>query len=273
MHLPCREQVVAAAKAVAADPEGGGSAENGEEELVVEITVPPEEMVYVRDNLAAAENARRQGDTGSVYSSYSALARHYHGVGDSRTGVYFFEKCLEISRLTNDSRGEMAANHDLGLLYQSMGDPGAATKYHERHMALAGREDNDGEVRTAAAELVKVYRGVAEAHEAADEHDAAVQVYTKCLESAQVARERRSEGLANYRLGRAFVMLGECHRAISYLEDYETISKDLGDQEGEGSACAALAAAYQQLQNDDKALAYLKTCLSIASATSNHCRS
>ena len=43
-----------------------------------EIQVPPKEMLYVRDNLTAAENARRQGDTGTVYGSYSNLAQHYH---------------------------------------------------------------------------------------------------------------------------------------------------------------------------------------------------
>ena len=131
-----------------------------------EIEVPPEEMLYVRDNLKQAENARRQGDTSTVYGAYSNLAQHfqkvrgqqttmfelvvdrahvttrvsrdarpirsstthtnphddgriiYFQVKDPKTGVYFYEKCLEISRLTGDKRGEMAANNDLGLIYQ-----------------------------------------------------------------------------------------------------------------------------------------------------------
>jgi tetratricopeptide (TPR) repeat protein len=95
------------------------------------------------------------------------------------------------------------------------------------------------------------------------------QFYTKCLESAQLAKERQSEGLANYRLGRAFVMLGDANRAIPYLEDYEAICQELEDREGEGEACAALASAYQALQNDDKALTYLKTCLDVATEMEN----
>lgn len=156
------------AQAAAADPEGL----NGP----LEIEVPSKEMLFVREQLSTAENARRQGDTGTVYAAYSALAKHYHAAEDPKTGVYFFEKCLEISRLTNDTRGEMAANHDLGLIYQSMGSPGTAAKYHERHLALAGKEDNDAEKRTAAKELVKCYRSIAETHEGADEHNQAVQV-------------------------------------------------------------------------------------------------
>ena len=43
--------------------------------------MPGEEMLYVRDNLTEAENARRQGDTSTVYSSYSNLAQHFQKVG------------------------------------------------------------------------------------------------------------------------------------------------------------------------------------------------
>ena len=45
-----------------------------------EIEVPGEEMLYVRDNLTDAENARRQGDTSTVYGSYSNLAQHFQKV-------------------------------------------------------------------------------------------------------------------------------------------------------------------------------------------------
>lgn len=41
-------------------------------------------------------------------------------MNDPKTGVYFHEKCLEISRLTSDRRGEMSANHRLGLVYDKM---------------------------------------------------------------------------------------------------------------------------------------------------------
>jgi tetratricopeptide (TPR) repeat protein len=95
------------------------------------------------------------------------------------------------------------------------------------------------------------------------------QFYTKCLESAQTAQDRRSEGLANYRLGRTLVLLDECHRAIAFLDESEAICRELGDREGEGQASAALASAYQVLQNHDKALACLKSCLETAVETGN----
>lgn len=236
----------------------------------IEIQVPPTEMSFIRENLTSAENARRQGDTGTVYGAYSSLATHYQDNGDPKTGVYFYQKCLEIAKLTGDNRGEMSANHDLGIIYFSgLNDPDNASKYHERHVHLAGKEDNEVEQRIASIELIKVYRAIAEKHESNDEFDKAVQFYSKCLEASVMAKERRSEGLANYRLGRCFVLLKDSARAIEYLEEYEASCKALEDKEGEGAACAALASACTALQNDDKALSYLKSCLDIAYETEN----
>jgi tetratricopeptide (TPR) repeat protein len=138
-------------------------------------------MLFIRDNLTSAESSRRQGDTATVYGAYSALAQHYHSVNDAKTGVYFYEKCLEIARLTNDYRGEMASNHDLGLIYQSMKEYETAARYHERHLTLGGKGGSDVETRMAAGELVKVYLAIAEAKEKAEANDAAVQVCTEAL--------------------------------------------------------------------------------------------
>lgn len=61
-------------------------------------------------------------------SSLKSLAQHYQAKSDPKTGVYFHEKCLEISRLTNDKKGEMAANHRLGLVYDELVSEGDRVK-------------------------------------------------------------------------------------------------------------------------------------------------
>lgn len=245
---------------------GAAAAETGAQGKEIDVPVP--EMMYIRDNLTNAENARRQGDTGLVYGAYANLAQHYQNVKDPKTGVYFYEKCLEIARLTGDKKGEMAANNDLGLIYQSMDDVANATRYHERHLELATLSDMPQEETVAARELIKVYRKVAEAEESKSQEEA-VKFYQKCLEASQLAADRGAEGLAYYRLGRSHVMLEEPGRAVTYLEDFERICKELQDKEGEGDACQAIAAAYQMQQNDLKAEEYLQRCLVIARDTEN----
>jgi hypothetical protein len=86
-------------------------------------------------------------------------------VDDSKTGIYFYEKCLEISRLTMDKLGEMRANHSLGLAHQSINNTSNAIAYHERHLDLAREVVNSEEELVANTELVRVYRKRAEDQE------------------------------------------------------------------------------------------------------------
>ena len=66
-----------------------------------DVQVPAREAQYLRENLERAEAARRRGDTGAVYAAYANVAKYYESrAGDAATGVYFYEKCLEVARLT-----------------------------------------------------------------------------------------------------------------------------------------------------------------------------
>ena len=45
-------------------------------ERATEINVPQREMMFIRDNLVAAESARRRGDTATVYKAYNRHASY-----------------------------------------------------------------------------------------------------------------------------------------------------------------------------------------------------
>lgn len=122
---------------------------------VADVEVPEAEMTFLRDNLTRAETAQRKGETATVYQSFSRLAEYFQQrTNDQKTGVYFCEKCLEIARLTGDFRGEMMANHNLGLAHSLIGDVEGATRYHERHLDMARGIEDHAEVLVALRELV-----------------------------------------------------------------------------------------------------------------------
>lgn len=105
----------------------------GEGNSTSKIQVTLEDMTFIKDNLVKAEVARRQGNTPGVYISYNRLADYYVEKCDWRTSIYFHEKCLEVAKLTSDSRAEMAALHSLGTVNQKMGDFDTARVFHEKH--------------------------------------------------------------------------------------------------------------------------------------------
>lgn len=67
-----------------------------------------------------------------MFDCYSALARYFQDHRDTKTGIYFLEKCHEIARLTGDLAGEMQANHQLGRAHEALGDLATATQFHVR---------------------------------------------------------------------------------------------------------------------------------------------
>mmetsp|Transcript_42196 Transcript_42196/g.112619 ORF Transcript_42196/g.112619 Transcript_42196/m.112619 type:complete len:102 (-) Transcript_42196:11-316(-) len=101
-----------------------------------------------------------------------------------------------------------------------MNDVNSAIKFHERHLELATDGEVPSEENVAAKELIKVYKKVAGTKEGANDHEEAVRYYQKCLEAARLAQEKRSEGMACYRLGGGNNIMGEAFRAILFLQKF-----------------------------------------------------
>jgi len=223
-----------------------------------------DDLLFLKKTLIAAEEARRQGSTDSVFASYEALAQFYQARKDPRTGIYFYEKCLEICKLTGDPKGEIRANQRLGTAYFASGDLASARQFHERSLALAHAQAEDGEMQRACASLVSIYRQAAQQLDKDGNFDACIGEYEKCREAAKKAENVADEGEACYNLGRTHFRNGNARDALSHLLTYETISTDLGDLEGQGRAQAALANAYESIGNHDKCVECLQKFMDIA---------
>ena len=233
-----------------------------------DVQVPAREAQYLRENLERAEAARRRGDTGAVYAAYANVAKYYEGrAGDAATGVYFYEKCLEVARLTGDHRGEMAAHHDLGLARAAANEGEAAARHHERHLAMARALDDAREARLASRELAGVYTTRAAALEAAGAP--AVDARRAALAAARDAGDAGGEAAGGLAFGRAQVASGDPINAVATLESAEALFRKLGDVKAEGRAAAALAAAWRDQGDNAAAAAYLERCLASASASSD----
>ena len=169
---------------------------NQPESSEAEIVVPLQDMMLIKKNLTDAESARRQGDTRTVYDSYDKLAKYYQEQGqDLKTAVYFYEKCLEIARLTSDAVGEMNANHHLGLSHAALGDVPTATGFHERHLDLAKASAAEDQAKRACMELTKMYEAQARAV-GAEIAAKAAQAKAKA-KAAKAAASRADAGKAN----------------------------------------------------------------------------
>lgn len=226
--------------------------------------VPMDQLPYVKEFLSTAEDAHRKGDSAREYEAYKKLADYFKETNDFKTGIYFYEKCLEISEAMDDARRQCAANLSLGLTHGKMNDTTKSIKYHERHLAIAEHISDDTAKELAHKHLMDVYRSLAEDYEKKSDYQSAVVYYKKCLDSATVVDDLKAEGLANYKLGIAYQKLGDHEMAITFEKNYLGICKQTADQIGEGAACCALAHSFQETSKMDLAVQYLEFFLEIA---------
>lgn len=226
--------------------------------------ISDEQLLNIKENLTSAEKAHRRGDSDKVLMAYEQLAGFFQESADYKTGIYFYEKCLDIAESMDDLPMQGNANLNLGLTHDSMGDLAAAIKFHERHLQLATEMADEERLQAANHQLVEAYRRFAEVHEKKSDDSEAVALYKKCLTAAADAKDLRSEGLATYRLGLACAASGDKTASIEYQQRYLDICKRTSDMLGEGSACAALAHSFRDLKETVLAIRYLEKYLNIA---------
>lgn len=242
-----------------------------------EIDVPVDDMVKIKEGLIEAEDARRTTDkVDVVYRNYSKLAEHYQSESDHKTGIYFYEKCLEIARMTNDAPGEMKANHKLGLAYEAQSNFEKATECHEKHLSIAqhvgSTPDATEQQELAREQLKKAYFSYAQQLQAAGNLEEAAKLFKKCISTARTVRDVKVEGLASYSLGKVQVELGgdaNCASGMGHLQHYLKICERERDIEGQGQAHSALAVARQGLGQTEQALDHLKKFHDTAKQTTN----
>ncbi|CAK9041124.1 unnamed protein product, partial [Durusdinium trenchii] len=99
-----------------------------------------------------------------------------------------------------------------------------------------------------------------------DGHDAeAVQLYERCLTSAQLSKDAALEGSACHKLGLSKHKTGHYEQAVELQKQYLDICRIQDDRVGESAARAALAQAYEATGDTQEAIKQLENLLSVAS--------
>eukprot|EP01105_Mastigella_eilhardi_P007905 TRINITY_DN1960_c1_g1_i1.p1 TRINITY_DN1960_c1_g1~~TRINITY_DN1960_c1_g1_i1.p1 ORF type:complete len:594 (+),score=202.69 TRINITY_DN1960_c1_g1_i1:126-1784(+) len=226
----------------------------------------PEVLSYLKEHLAEAEHALRQGDTKAAIHAYTLLADHFEKRGDVRStkiAIHFHHKCLYMAQQLGETTLEGTANRNLGHCYQQINDIEAATKHYERFSTLANEEGQ----KIANKNLVSAYKQYAQQCETSGDYVQAIDYYNKCLERAEFCLDTEAIGAANYHLGLCYKQINEAEKSIEHLERYLQVSKENKDELGEAAACSALAVAHQLTNDTRRAIKYLTDNLALAQRT------
>jgi tetratricopeptide (TPR) repeat protein len=150
-----------------------------------------------------------------------------------------------------------------GIVHDKLNETIKSIGFHERHLAIGERTNDDAAKLTANRHLVEVYRTLADQHDKKGEIDAALACLRKSLHAASQIDEPKAEGASYHKLSLALLKRGDVDAAIENAKSFLAICKQNGDQLGEGAACSALAQCYQAVKKTELAVQYLESFLDI----------
>ncbi|CAE7524196.1 TTC29 [Symbiodinium sp. KB8] len=252
-----------------------------------DVRLSQDDMAFLRTTLCAAEDSRRSGQVPAVLDSYAGLAEHYADRKDSRTAVYFYEKCLEVAQGVGDAVAELHTLHNLGTVHEGSGDTEHAIAYFEAHRdAAAAHQEAAGgvdgatsvaalpfqaEVRRANTALVRAYGQRAKALDTAGDAQGALETRLQALAAASATGDAAAEAATSFHVGRTYVANAQPEQGIKHLQRYLDLSSDPVTAEGAGAlgaqraaAFAGLAAAFHAMGVTEKATACLQDFLAVS---------
>ena len=169
----------------------------------------------------------------------------------------YHEKHLKIAKKEDDRCGEGTAYCNLGVAYNSLGNFQKAIEYQEKHLKIAKGLCDRYGEGKAYGNLGNSYARLGNFQKALEYHE-------NDLKITKEIGNRCGEGTAYGHLGIILNHLGDFQQALEYLVKHLKIAKEVGDRYGEGRAYGNLSEAYLKVGNFQKAIGYNKDHLKIA---------
>jgi len=239
--------------------------EGAAEDEVKDVVIPEDTLLFLKETLEQAESARRLRSYLQCYESYNSLAEFFEKVPDLKSAMYFYQRCADVAAEVDAWESIAKANLNLGSCEEQGGNWQNAMQFHEKALEIATSADSLPLQIKAASRLTTVCQVLAEQCEKDGQDGDAVQLFERCLSSAQLSKDAALEGSACHKLGLSKHKTGNYEQAVELQKQYLEICRIHDDRVGESAARAALAQAYEATGDTQEAIKQLENLLSVAS--------
>ena len=218
----------------------------------VGIADDKEKLGLLQLGLSRRDAAVQTGDAGKAYTALTQLGDDFEAKGDLGMARHFRETSLAAAEPLGKATSARAYCA-LGLVMEKQGK--LTGSYEQLQLMRAASEADTSE---ACSHLVRVSITLADRAEDASDMQGSLEYLTSALALAQEGNEEASITTLRFRLGKAFVALGDAEKAIESLEKYMDSPGSKDDAEGKNRAFEVLATCYEKLGDTDRAANYLE---------------
>ncbi|KAJ3274522.1 Tetratricopeptide repeat protein 29 [Terramyces sp. JEL0728] len=213
--------------------------------------------------LTAVEDALRMGNYELIYKAKTDVARFFSSNSQFSESLTYFSEALDAAKRVNNKNAqhEVDAKCNLGSAVGEAGDWNEALQLFENARELSRNLNYIEGEKKSLGFLLHTHMSLANQETDAGNPKEAIPHYTKCIELIKFENSTSDASMYNnllYCLGKSSKEIGECEKAVSYLEQFLERVKLTEDRVNEGNAQLILAECYEQLNKKDHAISYLE---------------
>jgi tetratricopeptide (TPR) repeat protein len=207
----------------------------------------------------ALELYRKATDRTGEAAMLHNIGAVYDSLGEMQKALEKYNEALPLRRAVGDRRGEAATLNNIGAVYDSLGEMQKALEKYNEALSIMRAV---GDRRGEAGTL----NNIGLVYWSLGEMQKALEKYNEALPICRAIGDRRSEAATLNNIGQVYNSLGEMQKALAYYNEALPIRREVGNRSGEANTLHNIGAVYYALGEMQKALEYYNDALSIRRA-------
>lgn len=208
-------------------------------------------------SIKALRPATPEDQNRSAASAEDAAALRLRADGKAESlkeAIARYKAALPLWVAAGERTSEAETLHEIGFVYNQLGEKQTALEYYERSIALY--RELGLESATASS-----LNGIGAINDDLGNKQLAIEYYNKALVLHHAAGEVGSEAAVLNNIATVYAWLGDRRKSLEYHLQALPLRRAAGDREGEGVSLHNLANTYNALGDKQKALDYLQQAL------------
>ncbi len=200
--------------------------------------------------------ARQAKDRRGEATILNNIGLIYNSVGQPQRALEFYQQALPIIREVNDRTGEAITLSNIGLVYNNIGQPQRALEFYQQALPITREVNNRLGEASTLTGIGFVYNNIGQPQRA-------LEFYQQALLIIREVNDRTGEAVILNNIGGVYDSIGQPQRALEFYQQALPIRREIGDRAGEATTLNNIGGVYSSIGQPQRALEFYQQALSI----------
>jgi CHAT domain-containing protein/tetratricopeptide (TPR) repeat protein len=195
----------------------------------------------------ALSKARSLSDKAGEGRTLHEMGFVYQNIGQPQRALEFYHQALPLFRSARDRRGEATTLGSIGSVYDSMGQRQKALEYYNQALPLHRAVQDKAGEAARLIDIGSVYVHLGQTQKA-------LEFYNQALPLQRAVEERAGEAATLHNIGTVYNKTGQPQKALEFYNQALSLHRAVGDKAGEATTLNNIGSVYGRTGQPQKAL-------------------